>query len=284
MWEMLSFFLYAVREGSLGTRAASVAFHFSLAVIPFGLVLFVLTSYTPGLHIEDDLMPVISVLIPNALLVEFTHGIAAYENSSVTSLLSFGFLLAFYFASNGFSALIKMFSKSPLHAQKRKWWSIRLISLGCVLLFVVGIVLAFYLIVFLRMGLIAWSESNAFVARHFSSIYQLIDLLLLVALIYSGISLIYYTALEERTTFRFYSPGSTLATLLVAVTSLGYSTYIRYYANYNELYGALGTVLIVLLWVYLLSYALLIGFEWNAGIHRAAKQKTQGRSQGEKSR
>ena len=85
LWEIIFFFLYSMRKGLIGMRAASVAFHFFLAMIPFGLVLVVLTSYTPGLQLEAAIAPVISALIPDQLFNKFISGVHEYEHSSVSS-------------------------------------------------------------------------------------------------------------------------------------------------------------------------------------------------------
>ena len=80
-------------------RAGAVAFHFFLALIPFGLVLVVLTTYTPGVDLEADIAPVISALVPDVLFVNLMEGMHEYENSTVRSLISFGFIFALYFTS-----------------------------------------------------------------------------------------------------------------------------------------------------------------------------------------
>jgi membrane protein len=279
LWEIIFFFLYSIRKGLIGMRAASVAFHFFLAMIPFGLVLVVLTSYTPGLNLEADIAPVISSLIPDQLFQKFIAGVHEYEHSSVSSWLSVGFILALYFTSNGFNVLIRAFNSSKMKFAKRKWWSIRLVSLGFVLIFIFGIIFTFYLIIMVRLGLITLSESSEFIANYFDQIYVGIDILALGAMLYFGIALLYYMGPRDRDEFKFFSPGATLATILILIISVFYELYIAYYASYNDLYGSLGTIMILLFWIYLISYALLIGFELNASIHGAIHKKSLSRLQ-----
>ncbi|MFT4602815.1 MAG: membrane protein [Arenicella sp.] len=273
MWEIIFFFLYSMRKGLIGMRAASVAFHFFLAMIPFGLVLVVLTSYTPGIDLERDIAPIISALIPDQLFAKFMSGIHQYESSSVTSLISVGFILALYFTSNGFNVLIRAFNSSRMKFRKRKWWGIRLISFGFVVAFIIGIILTFYTIILVRIGLVNLSESSDWVANYFDHIYVTIDFLFLAVLLYFGIAMLYYFAPRNRDEFKFFSPGATLASVLILLISIGYELYVTYYANYNDLYGSLGTIIIIMIWIYLISYALLIGFELNASIHGAMAQK-----------
>ena len=83
------------------------------------------------------------------------------------------------------------------------------------------------------------------------------------------ISFIYYLAPAKRQRFRFFSAGSTLATILSLITSLGFDFYVNNFSNYNALYGSLGTLIVVMLWIYFNGIILLIGFELNASIQHA---------------
>ncbi len=273
VWEIIFFFLYSIRKGLVGMRAAAVAFHFFLAMIPFGLVLVVLTSYTPGINLETDIAPVISALIPDQLFEKFMSGIDQYEHSSVTSLISVGFVLALYFTSNGFNVLIRAFNSSKINFAKRKWWSVRLISFGFVLAFILSIIVTFYTIILVRIGLVNLAENIEWVNDYFDQIYVTIDFLFLGVLLYFGVAMLYYMAPRKRHEFKFFSPGATLATILILLISVGYELYVVYYASYNDLYGSLGTIIIILIWIYLISYSLIIGFELNASIKGAMAQK-----------
>ena len=84
-----------------------------------------------------------------------------------------------------------------------------------------------------------------------------------------AISFLYYFAPAKKTGFKFFSPGSTLATLLFILTSLGFSAYVNNFGQYNKLYGSVGTLMVILIWLYLNSIAILIGFELNVSIMAA---------------
>jgi membrane protein len=274
LWEIVFFFFYSLRKGLIGMRAGAVSFHFFLAMIPFGLVLVVLTTYTPGINVETDIAPVIAPLIPDQLFIKFMGGVHEYENSTVNSLLSFGFIFALYFTSNGFSVLIKAFNSSKLDFEKReKWWAVRLLSLSFVLTFIIAIFATFYILILVRKGFLIWAESSHFIQEYFTQIYGLTNLVFLTLLAYLAISLMYYFGPKRREGFKFFSPGATLAFILIVVISVIYELYISNFARYNDLYGSLGTVIMILLWIYMISFALLIGFELNASIHGAMTRK-----------
>jgi len=96
---------------------------------------------------------------------------------------------------------------------------------------------------------------------------------IIIALFFFMISFLYYLAPAKRERYRFISAGSTLATLLFIVTSVGFNYYISNFSQYNKLYGSIGTLIIILMWIYINSIVLLIGFELNVSIMNAGKQK-----------
>jgi membrane protein len=95
----------------------------------------------------------------------------------------------------------------------------------------------------------------------------------ITALVYFGVSFIYFLAPAKQMRFRFFSAGSSLATLLTLLTSLGFNYYVSHFSRYNALYGSIGTLIIVLLWIYFNASILLLGFELNASIRQARKHK-----------
>ncbi|MGA2823656.1 MAG: YhjD/YihY/BrkB family envelope integrity protein [Bacteroidales bacterium] len=80
-------------------------------------------------------------------------------------------------------------------------------------------------------------------------------------------SFIFYFAPAKKRQFRFISAGSSMATILIIVTTLGFNFYVDNFSKYNALYGSIGTLLVILLWIYFNSFSLLIGFELNASIY-----------------
>jgi membrane protein len=105
---------------------------------------------------------------------------------------------------------------------------------------------------------------------------QLGEWLILVLLVVITTSLLYYLGPTKRREFKFFSPGSILASSLILLASYGFSYYVNNFASYNKLYGSIGTLLVILLWIYVNSLVLIVGFELNAAISAGmAKQKNQ---------
>ncbi|MCG8575525.1 MAG: YihY/virulence factor BrkB family protein [Flavobacteriales bacterium] len=269
LWEILFFFGYSIRNGFVTTRASSLAFHFFLAMIPFGLILVVLSDSFSFFDLDHDVIPVLGSFIPEDIFNNFVGNLHEFQHSTVNSLISVGFVIALYFTSNGFNVMIKTFNHSKIDYKKRKWWAIRITSFILVVVFVIGILLMFIAILYMRKLFVNWTEVSDFAANNFGWMFTTASLILVMTWMYFGIALLYYWAPSKRKTFRFFSAGASLATILIVLISEGYSLYIQNFARYNELYGSLGTIMALMLWMYFISFALLIGFELNASIHGA---------------
>lgn len=273
LWEILFFLGWTIKRGLLATRASSLAFHFFLAMIPFGLVMVIITAYLPYFDLENDIMPVFSVFIPESIFNQFVGNLDEFHNSTVNSLISYGFILALYFSSNGFTVLIKSFNASRVEFKKRNFWSVKITALIFVFLIIVAVLSLVILVLLERKLLNYWVDHSVFIANHLDTIYSIVTSLFVAIMLYFAVATIYYFGPSNRKEFRFFSAGGTTATLLIILISQLYSFYIQKFAKYDELYGSLGTIMMLLLWIYLISFVLLIGFELNASIHGALKKK-----------
>lgn len=273
VWEVLFFFVWTIRRGLITTRAASLSFHFFLAMIPFGLVLVTVSAFLPFFDIENDIEPLLSGIIPKAVLGDLLGNLEAYHTSKVSSWLSVGFVTALYFTSNGFSVMIKTFNGSVSKFSKRNWWSTKLMSLGFVFVFIIGILMLFFAEILIQRMMNYGAENSVFITNNYNAIFNITSFFVLGTFLYFGVAFFYYFGPSKRDNFRFFSAGASLATLCIIIVSFLYSSYITKFATYNDLYGSLGTIMIILLWIYINSLVLLIGFELNASIHGAIQKK-----------
>lgn len=276
LWEILFFFVWSIRKGLISTRASSLAFHFFLALIPFGLVLVLSTAYVPFFDLKTDIIPILSSFVPPGVVDYLLSGIQDMENSKVSSVISIGFFAAIYLNSNGFKEMIQAFNSSKIQFKKRSWLSTRLVSFGLVFGFLILIIGMFLFIVWERKLLLYMADNIQFVKTYYDTIFYIFSFLIAGLAIYFSIAFLYYVGPSKQKTFKtfkFFSAGATLSTGLVILIFLSYSFYVKNFATYNAFYGSAGTIMIVLLWIYLNSFALLIGFELNASIHGAIMNK-----------
>ena len=148
-----------------------------------------------------------------------------------------------------------------------------MISIFLVIVLSILLLLAMFLIT-VGAYILGFLSREGFLKTQFN--YYLLETgrwLVLSVMVFVGISCLYYFGPAKKSHFKFISAGSSLATLLTLFTSVGFNIYVTNFSKYNSLYGSIGTLIIVLLWIYFNSIILLIGFELNASIHKAKKNK-----------
>jgi len=268
VYHVLRFIYKEALKDDITTRANSIAFTFFLSLFP--AIIFVFTLI-PLLPIRFDLISAISGIEQKALPSEaFTYLKEIIE--SVVSikrggLLSLGFFFALFFSSNGMVTLMSGFDKSYHHLtfKKRRALKKRGIAIGLTLIITFIFILSFVFIVFGDKLLIEISDwFNLGDAS--STFIHIFRWFVALVLIYTSISLIYRYGPSMYRKFRFFSVGATLATLLSIISSLGFAYFINNFGQYNELYGSIGALIVLLLWLDINAIILLLGFELNASV------------------
>jgi membrane protein len=269
------FVVKGFRKGVLVTRASSIAFNLLMALLPASIFLFTLIPFMPIPNFQNELIELFENMLPlNAFNFLETTIIDIVTNKSGGLLLTM-FIATIIFSTNGIHAIINAFVVSAHSFQARSWIHQRKISIMLLLIVVIMIALAGFLVIFGKMVVNYLVEINVLERSLVISIIVLIKWILVILLLFMAISFLYYLAPAKRGDFRFVSPGSTLATLLFIVTSLGFSAYVNNFGQYNKLYGWIGTLMIILIWLYLNSIALLIGFELNVSIKDAREEEKE---------
>lgn len=274
LYDVLRFFFIGLFQGALPVRAAAVAFSFFLAIFPFLLFLFTLIPYIPIDNFQQLLLDLFADIIPpdTYTMVEATiFEIVTKHNSG---LLSLGFVLTFIFSTNGISAILEGFNGSKQVAQTKNWLRQRLMAIFLMLVLSFLVVFAILLItmgdIFIRWLILAHLITDDFMVLTL----EILQWIIILALTFFSVSFLYYFGAAKRTSYRFFSPGSLLATALLILGTLGFNFYIANFSNYNALYGSIGTLIIFLLWLFFNAFILLIGFELNVSIARASDEKT----------
>jgi membrane protein len=172
-------------------------------------------------------------------------------------------------SSNGIHALIHAFVVSDHQFETRSWVAQRRVSFSLLVIVVFMIAVASAVLIFGRVAVQKLVDNSVIETNLVYYIFMVLKWIVIIIILFNAISFLYYLAPARKARFRFISAGSTLATLLFILTSLGFSAYVNNFDNYNKLYGSMGTILVILLWLYLNSITILIGFELNASIRSA---------------
>lgn len=267
LYDTIRFIYHEMMRDNITTRANSVAFSLFIAVFPFIMFLFTLLPYIP---ISADYLNLMSEYIHNALpdnaadyLMNIIINLVSIERSD---LRSFGFLLTIFFASNGVLTLMYGFDKAYEEKFKnRSYLRMRMIAIGLTLVLSVLFITSFVLLVLGNLILEQLTASITMDTWKYILI-RAIKYMFAISLLYVGIATIYKFGPSFKKKLPFFNTGATIATIFSVVISLLFSYYVNNFGRYNELYGSIGALIVVLLWLQFNAMAILIGFEFNASI------------------
>jgi membrane protein len=274
LYDVARFFVQGLRKSSLTTRASSISFSFFLAIFPMIIVFFTLIPFIPIPDFQNMVLNFINNIIPDQAEAFIHSTLVDIIQQPRGKLLSLTFVLALIFATNGFDSIIEAFNNTYHTIETRSWIKQRLIS--SLLLFIISFILIIAIIMLIASSLILDFLVDKRILTSMFTVYLLLagKWVILIGLFFFTISFIYYLGPAKSSKFRFISPGSSLATLLTLIATVGFNFYVSNFSSYNALYGSIGTLLIVLIWIYFNAIILLIGFELNASIHSARKVKS----------
>jgi len=276
LYDVMEFFFRGLFKGVITYRAAAIAFNFFLALIPFVLFIVTLIPFVTTPYFQVDLLDLLDEIIPASVynLAESTLiEIVSRPSSGVLSIVS---LLAIYFSVNGIDAILEGFNQSFHQTEIWPWWKQKVQAF----FLMVGL----SILVFVSMSLLGFGKDiiNLLAAQgiitHKLTLLALIALqwLIIILSILLSISLLYYFGQQkdrEVNKYRFFSPGSILATTLFVFGGVLLKMYFENFSRYNLLYGSIGSLIILLIWLYYNAIILLIGFELNASIRKSRSEE-----------
>lgn len=261
------FFFKEIGKDSLANKASSLAYNFMLAIFPGIIFLFTLIPFIPKrIGFQDQLLILLHLILPSQAFQAFETTLEEIIKIQNGKLLSFGILLSVFFATNGVHNLMKAFNKSSMIVEKRSWLKQRFIALVLTFIIAFSLILT---IAAMTAGEIALNYIDRGLHLKGNFISYLIDLSrwgLLGVLYFVTISILYRYGPSNAKKWHFFSAGSWLATILAFLTIWGFSFYINHFGSYNKVYGSIGTLIVIMIWLYLNSFILLLGFELNASV------------------
>jgi len=265
---LINLYISGIIKGALTSRASSIAFSLFMALFPLLIFLLTLIPYliplveTTSEPFDQKLLFFLESFLPGATAEYFSQIFEQLKNQPTDGLLSTTFLLSIFLVANGVSSIFSQFDQSyhiKLNQNFFKQYAYAvfvglLLSLGIIVGAVAYIYSEFYIVEF-GLDEVRFSQNR-------------ISLLFVIFMSYIGTSLLYYFGTARATRISFFSWGPLMTTLLLLVTSYLFGVYIEKFASYNELYGALGGLLILMVFLWLNSNILLLGFELNAVLAR----------------
>jgi membrane protein len=262
-----TFFFKEIAKDTLVNKASSLAYNFMLAMFPAIIFLFTLIPYIPKqIGFQERLMSLIALILPKNAFLAFETTITEIINIQNGSLLSLGFVLSLFFATNGVHNLMGAFNRSSLIIETRTWIKQRLVAGLLTVIIAFSVIVCIAAMAIGEIMLTSLKEELKYQGNLTYYAIQFTRWTLLVILYFSTVSILYRYGPAHAKKWKFFSAGSWLATLLAFLTIWGFSFYINHFGAYNKVYGSIGTLIVIMIWLYFNSLILLLGFELNASI------------------
>ena len=274
IYDVTIFFIKGLQEGAITTRASSLAFNFFLAFFPSIIVFFTLIPYIPISGFQETLMEILSNILPPSTNTATFNTLEDIINNQRGGLLSIGFILALYFSTNGMSSLIQAFNSSYHIRENESILKHQLLSIILTIILSALVFLTIILIIFGKAAILYLIEYEI-ISQNQITLLNIAKWVILTFMLFIGITTIFNFGHSIKSRTKIFSPGALLATLFIILTSVVFSYYIDNFSQYNKIYGSIGTLIIILLWIYFNAIILLIGFELNASIINAKKNLNQ---------
>ena len=266
LYTVASFFFLEIGKDELINKASSLAYSFMLAIFPAIIFLFTLIPYVPMDNFQEQLMSLIALVLPIEAYTAVQSTLFDIVKNQNSKLLSFGFVFALIFSTNGVHNLMEAFNKSSLIIETRSWLKQRLVALYLTLLILFALIFALIVMTIGEYILNLLKTELGFRDSFWLYILNLARWSIIIVLYFVTIALLYRYGPAHAKKWKFFSAGSWMSTILAILTFWGFSFYINNFGNYNKLYGSIGTLLVLMIWLYLNSLIILIGFELNASI------------------
>ncbi len=275
LYQVGKFLFKQLNTLGLYDRASAISFNLIMALPAALLFLFSVIPYFPKtLKIKKQILSIFKDIAPNSSTYKFITDIINDLLSQHVGIFSFGFILLLFYSSNAMTGIIRSFDKSIMQ-DKPFFMHLRMRALRLTIILI--------LLVFASIIVLVGQDQLTTLLREVfeikrSSILPYWNILrwsIIVLLLFFGNAFIYKYAPLIKEKWSLASPGALLSTILMLLTTLGFSYWVNNFSSYNKIYGSIGTVLVVMTLVYINAIILLIGFELNVSIEVLKKEQNQ---------
>ncbi len=280
LYDVLVFFFRGLFKGVLNYRASAIAYNFFLALVPLVLFLFTLIPYVTSENLQGTLLDFMDKVIPSNIFSMVKSTIIEIVSRPQGGLLSLGFFMTIYFATNGIDAILEGFNQSYHKIETWSWWRQKLMAFFLMLLISTLLLIAMLMLTSGKFIINSLEHFEIISGTALKVTLIIIQYIIMAGSMLLGVSVLYFFGQkkDKNRGYRFFSAGSILATSLFILGGFALKLYFENFSNYNVLFGSLGSLIILLVWLYYNSFIILIGFELNTSI-RTSKNITEARKQ-----
>jgi len=271
LYDLLELYFIGIMEGALSYRAGAIAFSFFMALFPFALFILNLIPFIPIEGFQEDFMQFVSEGVPPKTYDAIATIINDILHNSHSGLLSSGFLLSIFLMANGLNAILGGFETSHHVIIKRGFFRQYFVALGMSLLLSMLLLVTVAMIVvfevFIQKTIIQDVLSDR-IPLIILGRYTFIILMILLTT-----SILFKFGIKHDKNRKFISIGSVFTTILIILSSYIFGIWVVEFSKYNQLYGSIGTLLIMMFYIWINCMVLLLGFELDASINKLKQKK-----------
>jgi membrane protein len=249
--------------------AAQLAYYFFLALFPAILFILALASFFPLTNFIDEAVRALRPIAPSEILTFLEEQLRRLSNADSGGILTIGIFGAVWSSSAALVAIIGSLNRAYDIEEGRPWWKVRLTAIALTVGLALLIVVSFSLIV-AGPTVADRLASSLGLGAVFEWTWRILQWPLAFVLVSTAIGLVYYFAPDAEQDWVWITPGAVVSTLLWVIVSLAFKFYVANFGDYNATYGAVGGVIVLLLWFYISGLAILVGAEMNAEIEHAS--------------
>ncbi|NAS30340.1 ribonuclease BN [Flavobacteriaceae bacterium R38] len=276
MYDLIEMYVIGIIKGAVSFRASAIAFSLFMALFPMLLFLLNLIPYVPVEDFDREFLAFLESFLPTAT-VDYFGAIFADINKQ-GGLLSSSFLLSIFFIANGINAIFSSFESSYHIELTRNFFKQYCYAVLIGLLLAILLILSSVAFIYFEVYVIQYMSDFAEKTQGINHLkgdeigVQIGKVLFFTIITYVFTAILYYFGVVEGKKAKFFSSGALLTTILILVTTYLFGIYVDNFARYNELYGAIGALLILMVYIWLNANILLLGFELNASLNKLRRK------------
>lgn len=273
LYDLLEMYIVGIAQGALTARASAIAFSFFTALFPFLLFIVIVIPYIPMEGFERDFMEFLESFLPPNTSDFFFENIFENINTKRGGLISSVFALSVFLMANGVNAVFSGFENSYHQQLTRNVVRQYIFALGVALILAFLLILTVVVLGYFEIYVIQNLEDFGYIDKDEGNFGIVVaKYMFFVIMIYLATATLYYFGTKEGRESKFFSIGALFTTLLIMVTSYLFGLYIENFSQYNELYGSIGALLILLFYLWLNANIILLGFELNASLQQLRRK------------
>lgn len=273
VYDLIRLYVMGIVRGALTTRASAIAFSFFTAIFPFLLFVITLIPFIPVAGFQTDFLNFLESFLPSQAADFFNDAIFNnIQNSQRGGVVSTVFVVSMVLMANGVNALFSGFESSYHQNFSRNFFKQYIYAFGVALILTLLLILTVVLFGYIQIYIVHPLYSNASLISNLKSSelfwIETAKYIVIMLLTYLAMATLYYFGTRQGRESRFFSIGALFSTLLIGLTSYLFGIYIENFSKYNELYGSIGGLLILLFFLWLNANIILLGYELNASLQR----------------